>query len=501
MRKAASLGVAFVAAHACVIALAGPHAMAASYAVLALAPLLALAAAFRQGVATGPQANRGWLMVAVAFLLWTLGMAASARQDLLMGNGGPAPYDSMLFYELYAIPLAWVIATPASERAPHLVRGIDAVLACVLGALFYLYTRAVAHDPTLSTLDQARHLVWLFDVENVFLLLCATARRWGADAPRDRRFFTVLVLYLAIYALVAAINNHGFSIALGLDVGGYADLLLTAPFLLFAAIVAMPPDAAYRALPLAVRGYVRSASPLSMCAALLGLSLVLIRTHYAAGVVGVLVAVASYAVRSVFREVGQITEHAQLEDDRSALQTLAVTDALTGVGNRRAFDAALEREVQRSARTGRALGLLMIDIDHFKRLNDTLGHPCGDDCLRRIARTMQDEMRRPSDVLARYGGEEFVVLLPDTDLAGSSVVAEALRSAVERARLPHPDVPLSIVTVSVGAATWTQADGVAAGRLVARADAAVYEAKRGGRNRVARSSAPDTLAPMDRVES
>ena len=499
MRKAPLLWFALVPAHACVIALAGPHAMGASYAVLVLAPVLALAAAFRRGVGIGPQANRAWIMVAFAFLLWALGMAASARQDLLLGNDGPAPYDSMLFYELYAIPLAWVIATPSSERQAGMVRCIDAILASVLGALFYIYTYSVAHDPSLSTLDQARHLVWLFDIENVFLLLCATARRWGADAPGDRQFFTVLVIYLGLYAAVAALNNHVMSIEFGLDVGGYADLILTTPFLVFAAALALPPDAAYQPLPLAWRGYVRSASPLSMCAALLGLSLVLVRTHYAAGVAGVLVAVVSYAVRSVFREVGQITEHAQLEDDRSALQTLAVTDALTGIGNRRAFDAALEREVQRSARTGRALGLLLIDIDHFKRLNDTLGHPCGDDCLRRIARTMQGEMRRPSDVLARYGGEEFVVLLPDTDLAGSSVVAEALRSAVEQARMPHPDVPLGIVTVSVGAATWSAADATDASRLLARADAAVYEAKHGGRNRVARAPTPEAATPTHRV--
>ena len=483
MKHAWRLLFVFMLAHACLIFLAGSHAKAASYAVQTLAPLVALGAALWAGRVHGTLVSRT-AMVAGAFLLWTLGMAGVARQDLQPDVDVSALYDSMLFYELYAIPLAWVVSTPSSSSTSGLVRGIDALLAAVLGVLFYRFTHAVAHDPALSTADQDRYLAWLFDFENVFLLSCAIARRWAAETTECRRFYTALVLYLATYAIVAGINNH-VTVAFNVEVGNYADLLLPVPFLVFAAAVGRPPNPAYRPLPLNQRRYVRSVGPLAMCIALLGLSLVMVRTQYAIGVVGVLVATIGYAVRNVFREVGQIVEHAQLEDDRSALQTLATTDALTGVGNRRAFDAALAREVQRSARTGRVLGLLLIDIDHFKRLNDTLGHPSGDDCLRRVAQTMLAEMRRPSDVLARYGGEEFVVLLPDTDLAGSRVVAEGLRASIERIRLPHPDVPLGIVTVSIGVAAWAVADGTDAARLVARADGAVYAAKHAGRNRVA----------------
>lgn len=172
-----------------------------------------------------------------------------------------------------------------------------------------------------------------------------------------------------------------------------------------------------------------------------------------------------------------------LQDSHRQLEQQAITDCLTGLYNRRYFEEALEREVQRAQRLQYPLALLMLDIDHFKVLNDRYGHQVGDEVLRWVAMTLRLNLRS-LDTAARYGGEEFAALLPGSDAAAAEAVAERLRLAVQQIRPPvnHHSLP-SIVTVSVGAAVYPdQASNPI--ELVARADEAMYQAKRQGRNRV-----------------
>jgi diguanylate cyclase (GGDEF)-like protein len=163
------------------------------------------------------------------------------------------------------------------------------------------------------------------------------------------------------------------------------------------------------------------------------------------------------------------------------VQRAAETDALTGLANRTVFDEALAREIGRSARSGESLGLVMMDIDHFKTLNDTHGHQVGDDVLRALGQAL-DEDSRDFDTVARYGGEEFVVILPGSGVSESRAVAERLRVAVERLDIPTP------ITASFGVACLPL-NAVDAAGLVAAADRALYESKRLGRNRVTVSTA------------
>ena len=166
-----------------------------------------------------------------------------------------------------------------------------------------------------------------------------------------------------------------------------------------------------------------------------------------------------------------------------ALEQLLSTDALTGIANRRRFDAALTREWRRCARSGAPLSLLMIDVDHFKAYNDRCGHQLGDRCLRRVARLLSEAVGRPADLVARYGGEEFVCLLPEVGQAGARAVATRLMAAVHRAAIPHPATPLGPrLTVSIGVATAADLSGEPSG-LMALADQLMYAAKHGGRNR------------------
>jgi diguanylate cyclase (GGDEF)-like protein/PAS domain S-box-containing protein len=166
------------------------------------------------------------------------------------------------------------------------------------------------------------------------------------------------------------------------------------------------------------------------------------------------------------------------EDD---LRDLATKDFLTGLYNRRAFEEMARQELTRWQRGRDPLSLLIIDADHFKRVNDTHGHGTGDDVLRAIARAVKDQTRE-LDVVARLGGEEFVVLLPSTDAIGGRAAAERIRLAVEGLRVPAPDGSMVRLTVSVGIAEAAR-DAASIELLLQRADEALYEAKRRGRNR------------------
>lgn len=166
----------------------------------------------------------------------------------------------------------------------------------------------------------------------------------------------------------------------------------------------------------------------------------------------------------------------------------AVTDELTGLSNRRRFQEALASEVERSRRFGQPVGLMMLDIDNFKKVNDTYGHPAGDLVLREVARIVK-EFSREIDEPARYGGEELCVVLPGTDLEGAYQLAERVRLGIEALRLPirtADDEPLR-VTASFGVATHPQNADDPRG-LVAGADAALYEAKHSGKNRTERAA-------------
>lgn len=168
----------------------------------------------------------------------------------------------------------------------------------------------------------------------------------------------------------------------------------------------------------------------------------------------------------------------------AAFAELAETDKLTGLPNRRKFDEVLEAEWHRSARSGLPVSLLMIDVDHFKAYNDEYGHLGGDAVLSSFGQTLRDSIRA-TDFAARFGGEEFAVILPDSDAYAAACVAERIRSNTEHAMQPHRGSPRGFVSVSIGTASYLIQNGQTASRMLGAADAALYEAKASGRNRVA----------------
>lgn len=191
------------------------------------------------------------------------------------------------------------------------------------------------------------------------------------------------------------------------------------------------------------------------------------------------------------RELELLAVTEQLQQANAALQQLANTDPLTGVGNRRFFDATLPIEWRRARRAKAGLALLLIDIDFFKRLNEMQGYQRGDEILCQVAAAINGSLARGGDLVARYGGEKFAVLLPNTDQEGAQAVAEQIRLAIAALGLEHPQSTLSPwVTVSIGLAVlWPTLEAEMRG-LIAAADRALFLAKENGRNRVFSTPAP-----------
>jgi len=191
--------------------------------------------------------------------------------------------------------------------------------------------------------------------------------------------------------------------------------------------------------------------------------------------------------------IRDISRRKQIEDELEAanrrLNVLASQDSLTGLANRRSFNEVFDREWRRAAREASMLGLIMLDVDRFKAYNDVHGHQAGDECLCAVARAIEASLQRPADFVARYGGEEFVIILPDTDDAGTIEVAERIRRSVAAARLEHRGNAEGVVTISAG--TWASCTTSLSDPAVAlkSADENLYAAKAAGRNRVVHHSA------------
>lgn len=181
----------------------------------------------------------------------------------------------------------------------------------------------------------------------------------------------------------------------------------------------------------------------------------------------------------------RVRNHLNLKLKTDLLESLALLDGLTNIPNRRHFNEAAETEWRRAQRAQTPLGLIMADIDFFKDYNDHHGHGAGDDCLRRVAATLADEgIFRPGDLVARYGGEEFIALLPDTDAAGTALLANRFRDAIEALHLSHGHSSVSPwVTVSVGFASEVPQGENSLLALIETADRHLYQAKAAGRNR------------------
>lgn len=192
-------------------------------------------------------------------------------------------------------------------------------------------------------------------------------------------------------------------------------------------------------------------------------------------------------VSAIVRDVTErkLTEQV-LSQMRRDLERMSYEDGLTGVANRRMFDMTLAKEWRRALRSGRAVSLIMVDVDYFKAFNDRYGHQEGDECLKKVANTLKQVIGRSSDLVARYGGEEFAILLPETELLESRRLAERCRDKVRAMAIPHElSDAASVVTISLGISSVVPGLNAAETDLLNSADAMLYQAKELGRDQVA----------------
>jgi len=485
--RAAMVGgvsIAFLAAHVAAVTQHRFDRMLLSYALQIVAPLAAAAVAAwmaRDARSVGPLR---WYLVALAFVLWAVGMALSMCIDLAVACA-PAASAGISVYVLYGVPLLLVLATPPSEWASPLIRGIDAAMVIVLTALilvntFHLSTlEGVADDTALAG------YISMYDAENLLLLVFAAIRLLVATGWTSRALYGALTAYTAVYLLVAFYYNHHVVAALALPAGGLNDVLVGLPFVAFA-MAALAVDhqrAAPQRSTMRLLRFASTVPPFFLTITVVVLAALVARQTFVFGIACAILAVLGYGVRSTLQQVHHIGAARLAERDRDAMADLAWSDPLTGIRNRRAFDAALDLEWDRARRTEHSLGLLMIDIDRFKAINDTLGHVAGDQVIRDVGRALESAASLSTDVLARYGGEEFACLLPDTPLRNARLVGERMRARVEALAIAHPSNPSGVVTISVGVASLVPLAAAAPGTLIEAADRALYAAKSEGRNR------------------
>ncbi|MFT3998368.1 MAG: GGDEF domain-containing protein [Asticcacaulis sp.] len=442
----------------------------ASYGILIATPVLAAIACAGRARAGSQALNR--YALALSLILWATGMATTLYMDVFTADSDLISGLSTLFFSLYGVPLTFILASPAEEGWP--ARLIDGVLSLVLGGLFFACAFTFSGLDTGSEADLLS-IRLLYDIQNLFIAVFSYVR-YKASAGAEKRFFRDTAIFATVYMAMAAYINHMES---DTAYGALNDAVIDIPFLalLFLTLLRSSRSALASASAGAhFRLFVQAASPLVLPLTLFAMSCVLLFHKPVYALTGLLFALLGYGARNILVQMQTLT-------DRNQLRQLSLIDPLTHLFNRRAFDEALTREFQRALRSDKPLSLLMVDIDHFKSINDTYGHPEGDRYLQMVALCLSESAGRASDIVARYGGEEFAVILPETDGAHALTVAQKILHAISALDLPSP-AQSGHVTVSIGLAASDQSQTPEAQALLKAADAALYRAKQGGRNRV-----------------
>ena len=320
---------------------------------------------------------------------------------------------------------------------------------------------------------------------NLLVAALVTVRCFGGGEAMDVRFFRMVAAFLWANALVTCWVNfyaiRRWQVLPGSAVLALGDLPVLGLLVGLYSFDARRPARVAKIEGVAVADIVGS---LFVPFWILLLAMAVAPHHLVLGMAGVAANFALFGVRSVSMERNSFQVQQELLEANRSIQDQALSDGLTGIANRRNFDLTLEREWKRAQRSKQPLALLMMDIDHFKGLNDEHGHLTGDACLRDIAGLLRAGLGREADFAARYGGEEFAILLVDTGIEGGRVVAESLRRAVEQYECAGPGGSALSFTVSVGVASEVPMQQESSVTLVAAADKALYRAKRSGRNRV-----------------
>ncbi|MDE1178723.1 MAG: GGDEF domain-containing protein [Edaphobacter sp.] len=491
-RYTVAFAVLYVLLNVWLVRHAGMHRLAVTYIFQLTAPWLAFVACCKVVRRSSARVRLYWSMFALALFFWCSGISFAAWDDLTQvnTNGRVASYADLAYY-FYGLPILLVIASPTRAERRSLFIWLDGFQALMTGVLVYVTFFSVLpfmhqHEPASITL-----VTRAYDIENLFLA-CGVSLRLLAlnEHGGTRRFFGVMAAFLWVYAIFASIYNHLY-IVLQDGMGAY-NSLSAIPFLALCVMLALSlrereeeTVAAMDLLDRPVALFIENASPVFYTVALFVLAIVQIPQHYPLGVTMLALALVIYGIRVITLQGRHMRSERELRETRNWLEAMTLQDGLTGIANRRHFDNTLQGEWNRGIRTRQPLSLLLIDIDYFKKLNDTYGHLAGDRCLVELAAALREMVPRSGDLLARYGGEEFAVILTSTDSAGAQLLAGRICSVISGLNVAEPGALPWTITLSIGVATvlWPTVKE-APHELIDEADRALYDAKRNGRNRV-----------------
>jgi len=478
--------------HAAAIFLSAESSGVSALFVLLFSLAAAAACYYRSKLTSGP-VPRKWDFLASALCLWSIGEATYALRLFFPALARVHVLGPEFYFLVYGIPVLLAISTSNEERDSVLFVIIDSFQAIFAVLLVYLDISILPSGAASAV--GGLNLTNLY-AAGAWILAAATLLRLLAH-PRgeEKTLYRILFVYLGFFALLA-LPLRGQSLFDSLPIGLYRDLFADVTFLLLIGGClltpnhAEPDDAAIETNTFAL--VLNNGSPILFTLAVLGLGALIARVNFALGMSAIGLSLLLYCFRAALLQSAYLRAQHELTRSQYALREantrlkqLSLHDALTGLPNRRLFDQTLESEWNRAQRNNRPLSLLIVDVDCFKALNDLYGHPTGDDCLARVAAALHGTLRRAGEVVARYGGEEFVAILPDIDVAGAALIAEAMREAVFALHIVNEGSLVEpFVTASFGVAAVEPGEVISPAALVAAADGALYRAKRNGRNRV-----------------
>lgn len=488
-----ALGLVFALHFALLLALR-QHALLPSQACTALFGIVAAVCVLRRSSLLASHERMVWMWPGVAILFW------SAARLALMFSGNAAANDLRVDASdfLYICAILTLLAAFGgtreiqSTRIIVILNSIQVALGLVLSYVLLYRTPAAA---MLSPAAVSR----IYGGAGVLLAGMSVLRSFVWSSAEERvcvRWTSIsLWTYAAIELAIGWAITHR-----GLRAGTFADLAWSIPFALIAwKALTLPIEAADESpVPEASRlsTVIESLCPFLLNAGVFALAAGTVTQHVELGIVAMFALLMIQGLHAVVVRLHYaagrkrlLQREGELRSANAALEELALLDPLTGIANRRRFEAALQTSWRRALRRRHPVALLMVDVDFFKGVNDLHGHAYGDECLTALAKVMSQQARRPDDLVARIGGEEFVLLLPDTDDAGASLIARRLHDAICQLAVVNQASPFNrLLTVSIGQVVCMPRMELDPSTLVEAADRALYVAKGKGRNRTSVST-------------
>ncbi|MFT4114968.1 GGDEF domain-containing protein [Silvibacterium sp.] len=461
--------------------------------LLAGMPVLAIFLLYRRMPDLRPSLRLNAWLFAFGLAFWAVGMVLFSISDV---TRRPEPhYETLAILSdfIYGVPALLAVTLTLEDRGEASGFDVFVLLDMLQVGLAALLAYVHAFDGPFSAHPfqsiPVPRLIHYYNLENLVLALVALLR--AVTFPRGslkRTFFGLVAGFLWLYASCAALYNYfemqtpitnlWHNVIVDLPWIALCSGLLVLCFPEERQPVVSAPSGRRHAI------FLENSIAILFCLVVLGLGSSLMQRHFPFGFGAVALALMLYGARAAVQQSHYVRAQQKLAEARDRLEALSLEDALTRVANRRRFDQVLEESVARSRRTESPLSLLMLDIDHFKLLNDHYGHRVGDACLVRIAHAIQLSLNRVGDLPARYGGEEFAVVLPDTTDLGAQQVASRIRAAVRSLDIRYEEGKSRCVTVSIGVATCDMPGFIRPSEMVEAADQALYLAKQNGRDRV-----------------